>query len=56
MSDNKMHGGLIRKEKRVHTDERGNTTTQHWDGRKDVKVTATPIRVTGGIKNPGGDS
>jgi len=37
---------LIRKEPRVSTDPKtGATSTQHWDGRKDVTVKAKPVRV-----------
>jgi DNA polymerase/3'-5' exonuclease PolX len=52
----KMHGGLIRKDKRVVKDQNGHTTTQHWDGRKDVNIDARSIRTFGGTKNPGGES
>lgn len=49
----KMSGGLIRREKRVETDRHGNTTTQHWDGRKDVTIVATPVNTRGVAHAPG---
>lgn len=50
----KMHGGLIRKEPRVESDRRGNTTTQHWDGRKDVTINAERAQILAKPKAPGG--
>lgn len=52
----KMHGGLIRKEPRVEKDQRGNVTTQHWDGRKDVQINAPRATVIGRPKAPGGEN
>jgi len=49
----KMHGGLIRRDKRVEKDRNGNTTTQHWDGRKDVHIKANPANVKLAVQNPG---
>lgn len=49
----KMHGGLIRRDKRVHTDKHGNTTTQHWNGRKDVHINARGVQVRAETKEVG---
>ena len=56
MSDKgtKVYGGLIRKEKRVETDRHGNTTTQHWDGRKDVRINAPTATVVASTPRPTG--
>lgn len=56
MSDSKMHGGLIRREKRVSADRNGHVTTQHWDGRKDVQINAKAATVIGRPKAPGGEN
>jgi hypothetical protein len=47
------HGGLIRKDKRVTTDEHGSTQVQHWDGRVDVAVKAKLVKGEGAVPLPG---
>jgi hypothetical protein len=49
----KMSGGLIRREPRVARDRNGNTTVQHWDGRKDVTVAARPANTRAVPNTPG---